>query len=685
MQDRLITAPDPSSPMSLAASVAGLVRRHAAMTLAVGLWLYAAVLGVHVAINAMTSTTPPFIAPGWLLPAQLVAAALVVARLRRGDLTGMAKLGWRLVLASILNDALATTVLTELARLNPTTYGSWDDFLYIANYAFTTGAAAALFRSLGGNFRERRIYADAATIALAIVAASLPFLVQPMLQHDTAHAIEFGTTTGYLLGIVVSATMLALLLMQLSTTARNIPVLLIFLALMIGVAVDIFSTGEYLQGRRPLHGLDNLAYILVQVLLATAAALRSAPQAPRTEDPASHSPRVGFAPILALLVSVLVLLGAQLQHGGPDLVVPAALTALGAGVLLTREISVRGEVHRLHRKLALRDAEERVTELVRRSSDMIVIIAPSGTVTYISPACETLLGTPSHTLIDTPATLLLGPDSALAMALFLAPLLARQASQAETEISVQKPDGVIATLHLIGADQDRNPLIAGTVLTIRDVTEQRTLEREVLAVANHERQRLSGELHDGLGQELTGVSLLLRSVINDPTQDPQQLRRAVEPILGYVNDAIQTTRVLAHGLSPLLVVKGSLPAALQQLSVSTSSRSGVAVTFNDLSKNASLDATAAEHLYRIAQESISNALRHSGCASITMTLAADPTAISLTIVDDGRGIDGALESVGLGIRMMGYRARLVGGTARVERAEGAGTRVVVNIARGTPT
>ncbi len=684
MEDHLTTAPNPSSPVSVAAPGAGFVRRHAAIALAGGLWMYAALLAVRVAMDALTSTAQPFVAPGWLLPAQLVAAVLVMARLRRGDLTGMARLGWRLVLASILTDAFATTVFTELARTNPTTFGSWDDALYIANYMFTTGAAVALFRSIGGSFRARRIYADAATTAVAVVAASLPFLVQPMLQHDAAHPVILWTTIGYTVGIVVSATMLALLLMQLSTH-RNTPVLLLFLALALGVAVDIVVTGEYLMGHRPLDGLDNLGYIVVQALLATAAALRFQPQTPRAEDRNLPAPTVGFLPILALLVAVLVLLGAQVRHSGPDLIVAATLTALGGAVLLSREIFVRGEVYRLHRKVALRDAEERVTELVRRSSDMIVIIAPSGTVTYISPACETLLGTTPSELIGTPAGLLLGPDSALAMALFLAPLLARQASQAETEISVHKPDGVIATLHLIGADQDRNPLIAGTVLTIRDVTEQRTLEREVLAVANHERQRLSGELHDGLGQELTGVSLLLRSVINDPTQDPQQLKRAVEPILGYVNDAIQTTRIIAHGLSPLLVVKGSLTAALQQLSVSTSSRLSVVVVFNDLSENVALDQTAAEHLYRIAQESISNALRHSGCASITMTLAADPTAISLTIVDDGRGIDGALESVGLGIRMMGYRARLIGGTARVERAEGAGTRVVVNIARGIPT
>ena len=89
-----------------------------------------------------------------------------------------------------------------------------------------------------------------------------------------------------------------------------------------------------------------------------------------------------------------------------------------------------------------------------------------------------------------------------------------------------------------------------------------------------------------------------------------------------------------------------------------------------------LDDGAAEHFYRIAQESISNALRHSGCTTVKIALRGGEAEVTLTISDNGCGFDRVLAGRGIGLRMMEYRARITGGALRVERSPGGGTRVV---------
>ena len=236
---------------------------------------------------------------------------------------------------------------------------------------------------------------------------------------------------------------------------------------------------------------------------------------------------------------------------------------------------------------------------------------------------------------------------------------------------------------MIGSDHLDSELIAGLVINARDVTVQRRLERELLDVVARERARLAGDMHEGLGQELTGVALLLKAHVNEFSPADGPARSSAEEIITQVNKSIKLSRTIARGLSPLQVARGSIEGALETLSAEMSAQYTVAVQVQCAVDGAAIDATAADHLYRIAVEAVNNAVRHSGCSAVEIALSCDQGVLTLFVADNGSGFrHGRAADLGMGLRMMGYRARTLGGSLRIEARPAGGTRVLVTVPRG---
>jgi PAS domain S-box-containing protein len=201
-----------------------------------------------------------------------------------------------------------------------------------------------------------------------------------------------------------------------------------------------------------------------------------------------------------------------------------------------------------------------------------------------------------------------------------------------------------------------------------NVSERKRLERALLDIANREQQRIGNDLHDGIGQELTGVALLLRSLTHQLARDCPQAVPTAEQAIALVNRTIENARMLARGLSPANLERGGLDFALRELSLQLARASGVPIGFT--SRGAArlrLDEIASNHLYRIAQEAISNALRHASATHIRVDLNVTQRRVRLTVADDGVGLDPDADSgTGLGLKIMQYRARMVGGELLVE-------------------
>ncbi|HTU64768.1 MAG TPA: PAS domain S-box protein [Steroidobacteraceae bacterium] len=255
---------------------------------------------------------------------------------------------------------------------------------------------------------------------------------------------------------------------------------------------------------------------------------------------------------------------------------------------------------------------------------------------------------------------------------------ARAGAPLVCELTLRGPDDHEGTLFVEAAITS---LVLGGerywLTMLQDATARRQLEREVLEVSNREQQRIGNDLHDGLGQELTGIALLLRGLENRAEREAPSLSAAIEEVALLVNDAIFTTRALARGLSPVTFDRGGLAFALEELARRLSAMFHIDVRCEaDHSLDRGLTSTNALHLYRIAQEAVTNAAQHGHADRVSISLALEGDRGLLRIEDNGSGFTPALhQSKGLGLRIMHYRTQMMAGSLRIETARPRGTIV----------
>jgi len=217
-----------------------------------------------------------------------------------------------------------------------------------------------------------------------------------------------------------------------------------------------------------------------------------------------------------------------------------------------------------------------------------------------------------------------------------------------------------------------------SLVVLQDVSERKQLERAVLEAVNREQYRIGNDLHDGLGQELTGIALMLRGLAGRVSSEYAPILPEIENITRLVSNAIESTRALARGLSPVNLERGGLQDALEGLAMHAAELYGVQIICTQRQSAARpLNAELANHLYRIAQEAVRNAVRHGGARTIRLHLHSTRAKVRLTVTDDGSGMPPhAEESPGMGLKIMRYRARMLGGEVRFERATPNGARIV---------
>lgn len=202
--------------------------------------------------------------------------------------------------------------------------------------------------------------------------------------------------------------------------------------------------------------------------------------------------------------------------------------------------------------------------------------------------------------------------------------------------------------------------------------ERRDSARRALGAQEGERLRIARELHDEVGQALTAVLLQLdRAQAGVGGEPGERIREARET----ARATLEEVRVIARNLRPEALDDLGLAAALRQLCVEVE-RTGVLVE-RDISAGVTLDEEAEVVVYRVAQEAMTNALRHAGAEKIVLTLQRDTELTFLRVLDDGRGIEEAAD--GAGVRGMRERALLVGGTLEVAGSPGGGTSVTLRL------
>jgi PAS domain S-box-containing protein len=213
-----------------------------------------------------------------------------------------------------------------------------------------------------------------------------------------------------------------------------------------------------------------------------------------------------------------------------------------------------------------------------------------------------------------------------------------------------------------------------------DVTERRAFGSALIEAIAGEQRRIGQEMHDGLGQELTGLALSARALANRAERERDAIAGDLDELASLASSCIQDARLIVQGLSPLTDAEGSLEAALEALA-RRSSLSGTEVRFHARHEAPlTVDLKVRNHLYRIAQEAVQNALKHSGAHAIDIDLRSRERSVLLEIIDDGRGVptDG-VRGQGLGMRTMRFRASAIGGRLTIARRPGGGNSVLCEV------
>lgn len=312
--------------------------------------------------------------------------------------------------------------------------------------------------------------------------------------------------------------------------------------------------------------------------------------------------------------------------------------------------------------------------VIEALNDGVLLIDADSVVKLYNPAAQRLLGWEGRPLVGEPIASIARP---LAGAV-------QRGGDLPVEIGITRgpQDAVILDCRVRHVSIGHAP---HRLAILRDITERRALEREIVDTEQRERERIGRELHDGLGQELTGLALTLRSAVTSLGATNPVANQHLQEALTIVNNVIAGARELAKGIFAASLPGGDLLSALRTLAEQASARSGTAVSFTCFeaqSLPALSDATSSS-LFRIAQEATTNALRHSGATAIDIVLGADSAGLSLSVTDNGRGCPAdADRRGGSGLRIMRFRAHALGAQFRIGTGRDGGTRVECSLPLG---
>jgi PAS domain S-box-containing protein len=209
-----------------------------------------------------------------------------------------------------------------------------------------------------------------------------------------------------------------------------------------------------------------------------------------------------------------------------------------------------------------------------------------------------------------------------------------------------------------------------------DITERKRLEHAVLEVSNSEQRRIGQDLHDGLGQHLTGIAFMSKALEQKLAERSQPEAADAAKIVRLVNEGIHKTKELARGLVPALSDSLGLMSALQHWASEVEDLFQISCRFDCEEPVLIHNDAAITHLYRIAQEAVHNAIKHGKARNITIALAGGNGRGMLSIKDDGSGIQGVdANHQGMGLNIMRYRAGMIGGALEIMRCGERGTLV----------
>jgi PAS domain S-box-containing protein len=326
----------------------------------------------------------------------------------------------------------------------------------------------------------------------------------------------------------------------------------------------------------------------------------------------------------------------------------------------------------------LKEERDFVSTMLDTVGALVVVLDCEGRILRFNPACERTSG---YTMAEVQGKciwdLFLAPEE---MDRFRAAFEALRSGQLtqnyETHWLTRHGDKRVISWSstLLPGGGDSPPCVIATGI---DISQRKHLEKAILDISAREQRRIGRDLHDGLGQHLTGIAFMAKVHQDRLAEQKRGETEDAAKIVKLVNEAIRKTRELAHGLLPVLSDSQGLMSALQLWAAEAQDIFGVSCRFQCEQPVLVEDVTMATHLYYIAQEAVNNAIKHGKPKNVLIELTAEQDIGTLLIKDDGKGIaivPGNTE--GMGLRIMNYRASVVGGLLEIRPGPEQGTTVI---------
>ena len=327
---------------------------------------------------------------------------------------------------------------------------------------------------------------------------------------------------------------------------------------------------------------------------------------------------------------------------------------------------------------ALVESEAKMRAILNTAVDGIITIDERGTVESYNAAAERLFGYRADEVIGRNVKMLM-PEPHQSehdgyMLNYLRTGRARIIGIGREVFGLRK-DGTTFPMDLAVSEVKvgERRLFTGVV---RDLTERKRLERELLEISDREQRRIGQDLHDGLGQVLAGVGYMVSALHQRLNSRGADERDDAKQISDLVTQAIAHARGISHGLHPVRAMETGLMTALEELSHHVEQVYRIECEFRCDEPVPISDAAAATHVYRIAQEAVNNAIRHGHARKVTIALKREDDEGTLVVADDGVGfteVPGAKK--GMGLHIMRYRAAGIGATLALRPGAAGGTVV----------
>jgi len=344
----------------------------------------------------------------------------------------------------------------------------------------------------------------------------------------------------------------------------------------------------------------------------------------------------------------------------------------------TYQMQQAERIERRRTQAALREGEARLRAILQTAVEGIITIDELGIIESFNPAAENIFGYRSTEVIGKTVNLLMPTPHRQEHDRYINNYLKTGHAKIigiGREVVGQRKDGTTFPMDLAVSEvklEDRK-LFTGFV---RDITERKRLEKEILEVSDLEQRRIGQGLHDGLCQHLAGIELMSEVLAKSLKKQPQAAAQATK-ITEHLREAISETKQLARGLSPVSLESNGLMSALQELVMAVTKLFNIECRFQRGEPVLVRDNSTATHVYRIAQEAINNAIRHGKAKTVVITLERQNGEARLTVTDNGVGLPKEIRNdSGMGLQIMKYRARMIGATLEIHSAGRQGTTVM---------